>query len=137
MTSLRSFAKSCSLMRSGPVMSYVRPSWPGYLESGQGQAASLMLADQRRAYMLTDRSTFGALKGHLDLVALRGIDPSLRNVYHVIEVSPAGRPRVNTAGARAFADFMVSDAVQNLLETYGQARFGEPLFIPARGVEPR
>jgi tungstate transport system substrate-binding protein len=54
----------------------------------------------------------------------------------VIEVNPTGRPRVNAAGARAFADFMMSAEVQDLLQTYGQARFGEPLFVPARGREP-
>jgi tungstate transport system substrate-binding protein len=113
-----------------------RPTWRGYLESGQGMAATLLIADERRAYALTDRGTLGSLRRRLDLVALREPEVALLNVYHVIEVSAAGRPRVNTAGARAFADFMTGREVQDILEWYGTSRFGEPLFVPARGREP-
>ena len=112
------------------------PAWPRYLETGQGQAATLLVADERRGYALTDRSTLGALRTRLDLVPLRVREPALINVYHVIEVSTAGRPRMNAAGAKAFADFMVSPDVQDLLERYGRERFGEALFVPARGREP-
>jgi len=114
----------------------VTPTFRGYLETGQGQSATLLVADERRGYALTDRSTFGALRRRLDLVPLREREPALLNIYHVIEVNPAGLPRVNAAGARAFADFMVSPATQDLLESFGRARFGEALFLPARGVEP-
>lgn len=113
-----------------------RPAWRGYLETGQGQSATLLVADERRGYALSDRSTYGSLRQRLDLVPLRERERALLNVYHVIEVSASRRPRVNTAGARAFADFMVSRQVQDILQTFGQARFGEALFTPARGVEP-
>ena len=114
----------------------LRPGYRGYLETGQGQSATLLVADERRGYALTDRSTYGALRHRLDLVPLREREPALLNVYHVIEVSPDRYPRVNAAGARAFADFMVSPATQDLLESFGRSRFGEALFVPARGVEP-
>lgn len=114
----------------------VRPAFRGYLETGQGQSATLLVADERRGYALSDRSTFGALRRRLDLVPLREREPALLNVYHVIEVNPAGRPRINAAGARAFADFMVSETTQDLLASFGRSRFGEALFVPARGVEP-
>lgn len=113
-----------------------RPAWPGYLESGQGMAATLLIADERRAYTLTDRATFAALRRRLALEPLRGAEPALLNIYHVIEVNPAGRPRVNAAGARALAEFLVSPATQDLIGDFGRSRFGEPLFIPARGREP-
>jgi tungstate transport system substrate-binding protein len=113
-----------------------RPTWPRYIETGQGMAATLLVANQRRSYTLTDRATFGLLKPHLDLVALRGRDPDLINIYHVIELNPAGHPRMNVAGGTAFADFVVSRRMQEYLETFGRARFGEPLFVPAWGQEP-
>jgi tungstate transport system substrate-binding protein len=113
-----------------------RPTWPGYIETGQGMAATLLVANERRAYTLTDRATFGYLRPHLDLVALREPAPDLANVYHVIELNPAGHTRLNTAGGRAFADFMVSGPVQDYLEQFGEARLGEPMFVPARGREP-
>jgi tungstate transport system substrate-binding protein len=114
----------------------IQPTFHGYLETGQGQSATLLVADERRGYALTDLSTFGALRRRLDLVPLRERERALLNIYHVIEVHPEGRPRVNAAGARAFADFMVSETIQDLLESFGRSRFGEALFTPARGVEP-
>ena len=114
----------------------VRPAAAAYLETGQGMAATLMVANERKAYVLTDRATLGALRAHLDLVALRGPESALANVYHVIELNPAGHPRMNVAGSTAFADFVVSDAVQQLLATSGANRLGEPMFVPAWGKEP-
>lgn len=113
-----------------------RPEWPGYLETGQGQAATLLVANERRGYTLTDRSTFGALRGHLDLEALRDDEPALLNIYHVIELNPAGRPGINIAGGHAFAEWLTAPATQDLIAGFGAGRYGTPLFRAARGVEP-
>jgi len=110
--------------------------WSGYYETGQGMAASLLVASERRGYTLSDRATFGSLRPRLDLVPLREREPDLLNVYHVIELDPAGHPRMNIAGGHAFAEFMLSAEVQALLDDFGRHRLGAPLFVPARGVEP-
>ena len=39
-------------------------------------------------------------------------DSALLNIYHVIEVNVDKWPKVNVAGAKAFADFMVSKKTQ-------------------------
>jgi tungstate transport system substrate-binding protein len=111
-----------------------RPAWPGYIESGQGMAATLLVADERLAYTLCDRATLGALRRRVELEALRGEDPALLNVYHVIEVSPEGHAGLNAAGARAFADWITSPRGQDLLAGYAPG--GVPLFVAARGREP-
>jgi tungstate transport system substrate-binding protein len=111
------------------------PRWGGYLESGQGMAATLLIAEERRGYTLTDRASYYNLRHRLTLVPLREREAALLNVYHVIELNPAGRPRLNVAGGRAFADFVTSPAMQDYLERFGAAQFGTPLFVPARGVE--
>jgi len=113
-----------------------RPEWPGYIESGQGMAATLRLASERGAYVMCDRATLRALRAVLDLVALRPPEPSLINVYHVIELVPAGRPHLNAAGAQVFADWLISPAAQDAIARFGVAQFGEPVFTAARGVEP-
>jgi tungstate transport system substrate-binding protein len=113
-----------------------RLSWPGYLETGQGMAATLLIASERRAYALSDRATLGYFRGRIDLVALREREPDLRNVYHVIELNVADHPRLNAEGGRAFADFLVSQEVQQFLVQFGASRLGEPMFIPAWGREP-
>jgi tungstate transport system substrate-binding protein len=114
----------------------LHPDWPGYIETGQGMAATLLVANQRQAYTLTDRATYGYLKAHLELVPLRERDRDLMNIYHVIELNPAGHVRMNVAGGRAFADFVVSRQMQEYLTHFGVSRFGAPLFIPAWGKEP-
>ena len=102
------------------------PPAPGawYIESGQGIAATLQMADEKRAYTLTDRSTFLVWQPKLELVPLVEGDTLLYNVYHVMEV-----PRA-TPGPRALADFFVSPEAQEIIARFGVSRFGRPLFVP-------
>ncbi|MCX5915436.1 MAG: tungsten ABC transporter substrate-binding protein, partial [Deltaproteobacteria bacterium] len=60
-------------------------------------------------------------------------DAILLNIYQVIDVNPAKRTKVNAAGAKPFADFMVSKEVQDILKTFGVEKFGSPLFFPDAG----
>lgn len=113
-----------------------RPRWRGYLETGQGMGATLLVADERRGYTLTDGGTLAAFRGRVDLVPLRGQEAALRNVYHVIEIEPRGRPRLNVAGGRAFADWITSEHGQALIAAYHSRGPGAPYFVAARGVEP-
>ena len=103
---------------------------PWYQQTGQGMGQTLAIAAEKRAYTLSDRGTYLALQKKLGLSILHEGDPSLRNVYHVIEVNPARFPKVNAAGARAFADFLVSKDVQARIKEFGIATFGSPLFFP-------
>jgi tungstate transport system substrate-binding protein len=48
----------------------------------------------------------------------------------VIEVSPSAHAGVNAAGARRFADFLVSAPTQALVAQFGKDQFGQPLFFP-------
>jgi len=50
-----------------------------------------------------------------------------------MEVNPAGHPRVNAPGGKAFADFMVSPQTQAVIRTYGVEKYGQPLFFPDAG----
>jgi len=106
-------------------------SW--YVETGQGMGASLIIASEKAAYILTDRATFLANQDKLQLVILSEGDPTLLNVYHVIIVNPDKWPKVNLAGATAFADFLVSPDGQALIGDFGVAKFGQPLFTPDAG----
>jgi tungstate transport system substrate-binding protein len=111
----------------------VRPVAPWYIESGQGMGATLTIADDRRAYTLTDRATYLAFGRRLTLTTLVEGDRALFNVYSVMEVNPANGPRVNAAGGKAFADFMVAPATQALIRAFGVEKFGRPLFVPIAG----
>jgi len=111
----------------------VTPAAPWYIESGQGMGATLGIADDRRAYTLTDRATYLALSRRLALTTLVEGDRALFNVYSVMEVNPANGPRVSATGGKAFADFMVAPATQALIRAFGVEKFGRALFVPIAG----
>lgn len=102
-----------------------------YLESGQGMAATLFIAAEKGAYTLADRATFLVMRRQLDLILLSPGETDLLNVYHVITVNPQRFPRVNGAGARAFAQFLTSPAIQEWIRQFGQTEYAEPLYLPA------
>jgi tungstate transport system substrate-binding protein len=108
----------------------IQPQGSWYIDSGQGMAATLAIAHERSAYTLTDRGTYLALQTRVTLPILVQGDRTLLNIYSVIEVNPANGPRVNAAGGKAFADFMVSSEAQNLIKSFGGDKFGQPLFVP-------
>jgi tungstate transport system substrate-binding protein len=111
----------------------VEPQGSWYIESGQGMGATLGIANDRRAYTITDRGTWLAFQKRVDLPILVEKDRSLFNVYSVMEVNPANGPRVNAVGGKAFADFMVSPEVQEVIRTFGLDRYGQALFVPIAG----
>jgi tungstate transport system substrate-binding protein len=111
----------------------VTPAAPWYIESGQGMGATLGIADDRRAYTLTDRGTYLALGKRVALKPMVQGDRALFNLYSVMEVNPANGPRVNTTGGKAFADFMVAPETQAVIQTFGVDKFGQPLFVPVAG----
>ena len=112
----------------------VEPAAPWYIESGQGMGATLGLADDRRAYTLSDRATLLAFGRRLALKLMVEGDRALLNVYAVLEVNPANGPRVNAAGGKALADFLLSPEAQAVIRTFGGDRYGRALFVPVAGT---
>jgi tungstate transport system substrate-binding protein len=106
-------------------------SW--YIESGQGMGATLQLADEKRAYALTDRATYLTWRDQIQLVPLAEGDSLLYNVYHVLELNPGNASRVNARGGKALADFLVAPEAQALIAEFGTPRFGQSLFVPDAG----
>ncbi len=111
----------------------IAPQRPWYLEAGVGMGQTLTIASEKRAYTVTDRGTFLARRDPLQLRILVERDPPLLNVYHVITVNAERFPRVNRAGADAFADYLVSPEAQRLIGSFGVDRFGASLFFPDAG----
>jgi tungstate transport system substrate-binding protein len=106
-----------------------------YIESGTGMGQTLTIADQKQAYTISDRATWLAFAGKIQLPVLVERDPMLLNVYHVMPVNPARFPNVpiNAAGGKAFADFMVAADTQKVIGTFGMDKFGQALFVPDAG----
>jgi tungstate transport system substrate-binding protein len=111
----------------------IEPRGGWYIESGQGMGQTLGIASERGAYTLTDRATLLAFQRRITLPVLVERDRPLLNVYSVMAVSPANGPRVNPAGGKTFADFMLSPEVQAVIKAFGVDRYGQPLFVPIAG----
>jgi tungstate transport system substrate-binding protein len=105
-----------------------KPEW--FIETGQGMGASLTVASEKDAYILTDRATYLANKDNLQLDILLEGDNTLLNVYHVITVNPQKWTAVNYDGAMAFAKFITDPATQAVIAEFGLDKFGQPLFYP-------
>jgi tungstate transport system substrate-binding protein len=104
-----------------------------YQQTGLGMGQTLNVAAEKKTYTLADRGTYLALKKNLGLDILVEGDAVLLNIYHVIDVNPAKWPKVNSAGAKAFSDFMVSRQTQDIIRKFGVEKFGSPLFFPDAG----
>lgn len=112
---------------------------PNYVESGQGMGATITMADEQKAYCLTDRGTWlkqkndSTLKLELDIVCEGSKD--LLNQYGVIAVNPEKYPDVNNEGANAFIEWICSEKVQKLISEYGVEQYGQALFTPNAGTD--
>ncbi|MEI6305685.1 MAG: substrate-binding domain-containing protein [Deltaproteobacteria bacterium] len=107
-----------------------------YQQTGLGMGQTLNVAAEKKGYTLTDRASYLALKKNLGLGILSEGDSKLLNIYHVIELNSGKWPKVNAAGGKAFADFMVSPKVQELIGKFGLDKYGSPLFFPDAGKNP-
>jgi len=106
-------------------------SW--YQETGQGMGATLNVASEKGAYTITDRATFLATKKNLSLDFMVEGDQVLLNIYHVITVNPKKSEKINSVGAKAFADFMVSADTQAVIASFGVDKYGQALFFADAG----
>ncbi len=104
-----------------------------YIEAGHGMGETLQMADEKRAYTITDRATYLAWRAKVQAAPLVEGDPLLYNVYHILELNPKNAPRINAAGGKAFAEFLVAPATQALIAEFGKSRFGRSLFVPDAG----
>jgi tungstate transport system substrate-binding protein len=113
----------------------VEPHGGWYVRAGAGMAQALRMADEKRAYTLTDRGTFLAQRKGLDLAVLSEGDALLVNTYSVILVNPEKHPHVRRDAAGRFAEFLLSPEGRQTIADFGKDRYGEPLFFPGPAGE--
>ena len=97
-----------------------------YIESGSGMGATLVMANEKNAYTLTDIGTFLAFKADLSLVPLVSEGDILLNVYSVIICKNGSNPEM----AQNLVDFLRALEIQALIAGFGVPEYGEPLFYP-------
>ena len=103
-----------------------------YSSVGQGMGATLQMANEMKAYTITDRATWLTLTKDkkINLPAICEKASDLLNYYGVITVNPARYPKINAAGGQAFAEWMIKDSTQKLIGQFGVKEFGSALFTP-------
>ena len=106
-----------------------------YWETGSGMGATLNTAVGMDAYSLSDRATWLSFRNKGELVILVQGDRRLFNQYGVIRVNPARHPHVKAAAAKAFVDWLTSEAGQTAIADFKVD--GRQLFFPnAKGLGP-
>ena len=91
---------------------------------------TLIIANERQAYLISDDATFYAFKARLQLQILSRREPLLRNPYSVMAVNPAKHPHVRFKEATRLIDWLSSDEGQRRIAGY--RRNGRQLFTPVR-----
>lgn len=102
-----------------------------YLEVGQGMEKTQRIADEKRAYTLTDRGTWLATrdKDKLDMVIVLEGDPTLFNQYGVMAVNPEKVKTAKFKEAMEFVNWIISKEGQDVIAAY-KDKNGNALFIP-------
>jgi len=112
---------------------------PWYQSLGQGMGDTLLFANERGAYTLSDRGTYLSMKDKLpDLKVMVGgdlidenKDKALLNPYGVLAVNPDKHPGVKFDLAMQFIHWLTSVETQQQIGDYGRDKFGAPLFYPS------
>jgi tungstate transport system substrate-binding protein len=99
-----------------------------YFETGAKMGDTLLMADRKKAYTLSDRGTFLNYESLITLKVLVEGDILLKNHYSVIAVSPAKYPAVRYREAMDFIAFVTSAEGQGLIAGYKKR--GVCLFTP-------
>jgi tungstate transport system substrate-binding protein len=102
-----------------------------YLEVGQGMEKTQRIANEKRAYTLTDRGTWLATKDKdkLEMMIVLEGDPVLFNQYGVMAVNPAKREHVKYKESMEFINWLISKEGQQAIASF-KDKHGNQLFIP-------
>lgn len=111
----------------------IEPVGEWYLATGQGMGKTLTIANEKQGYTISDRGTYLAYKGKIDLEILvegpvKAGDETLSNPYAVMAINPAKYPSRNYQLAMAYIAFLTSPEGQRLIAEF--KKNGEQLFYP-------
>ncbi len=97
-----------------------------FIEAGTDMGATLVMTDEMTAYTLTDKGTFLAYQGDLDLAPLVDEGDILLNVYAVIICKNGSHYEM----ANNLVNFLRAPEIQALIAGFRVPEYGEPLFYP-------
>jgi tungstate transport system substrate-binding protein len=115
----------------------IRPEGKWYLETGQGMGATLLIADQKSAYCLSDYGTYLYYKSkeRIELSMFSLSDPLLYNPYSIIATNPKIHPNISYNETKRLIDWLTSEEAQTIIAEYKV--FGKRLFEPISRSSPK
>lgn len=109
----------------------ISPAGKWYVETGAGMGRALLLADELRAYTLSDRGTYLAFRDKIFIREIPRRHSSLQNPYSVMTINAARHPHINAALAQRFAEWLTAPETQQRIGEYRRADDAETPFFPA------
>ncbi len=107
-----------------------------YSSVGSGMGDTLTKANEMNVYTLTDKATFLSMKDSLpNLKILKEEADDMKNTYSLLGVNPEAEAfadadvKINTEGANALIEWLLSDEAAALIADYGKEEYGEQLFF--------
>jgi tungstate transport system substrate-binding protein len=107
-------------------------SWYVIYEKGaEGNAPTLLYADEKQAYTFMDRATYLSLKNQIKIQVLMEKDEAMLNYISLIPVNPKKFPKVNYEDTMTFVKWLTNPKKgQKIIGDFGKDKYGSPLFFP-------
>jgi len=100
-------------------------TWYKNIGAGMGQA--LNTASELQAYTISDKATYLANKGNLEILLEDVAD--MKNTYSLIAISTKRFAETNIKGAEVFIDWIKTEKGRDLIAKFGVDKYGQALFF--------
>ena len=100
-------------------------TWYKNIGAGMGQA--LNTASELQAYTISDKATYLANKGNLEILLEDVAD--MKNTYSLIAISTKRFAETNIKGAEAFIEWIKTEKARDLIAKFGVDKYGQALFF--------
>jgi len=98
-----------------------------YLNVGQGMGMVLLIANEKKAYTLSDRSSWISFNKRDNLKVVCKNDPPLFNQYGIILVSNKLNNKLNVEDAKTYINWLISNEAKKIINSFEKK--GEQLFF--------
>ena len=98
-----------------------------YLSVGQGMGQTLLIANNKKAYTLSDRSTWLSFNSKENLKIVCENLPPLFNQYGIILINEKVNSRLNVKDGEIYINWIISDIAKKLINNF--KKNGEQLFF--------
>ncbi len=115
----------------------IQKSGNWYIEAKKGMEDTLLMANEKGAYTLTDERTYLANQGKLQLTPLVTRGSSLLNIVSVMTVYPANPDPQKIKAANNFVNFLITPETMTAIGNYGRDTYGRSLFTPMSAGAPK